>query len=150
MTTTELASEYEAKQIFKELALEEDRLSVADQELGDVLARYRIAESRYTALRELARERLGQTPYADQFVPHWPSPIPEVWGRYRYRDMKIGDAISEFLSRSSGPKSLANIYQGLRDGGMNDATKRAVNAALMNLNGVTKYGNGNYAYDDAE
>ena len=154
MTTTEFASEYEAEQIVIELDDEERRLTKADAALGEVLATYRIAERRYIAIRELARERLGNSPYAVENEHVWPSrDMTErpFRGNYRYRGMKIGNAIAEYLAdRPDTPQTLADIYFGLRQGGLSHASRRAVNAALMKLNNIRKTLGGTYFYTNEE
>ena len=146
---------YEAETILTELRREELALNEADADVDKALANFRIAESRYIAIRDLARHRFGGTPYDMRFVGHWGSDIDgfftdedPTFGRYRFRGMKMGDAIIDHLF-AAGARDLGEISVSLKDGGMVNADRRAVHAALLNTPGIVKQDDGKYSYRNA-
>jgi hypothetical protein len=147
----------------KELAKEEEALIKADNDLGRAVARYRIAAKRYAAVRDVVEEMLdGVSPYAEKApIRNWPSaPSDDTvpwfeshnFGRYRYLFKSVGDAVYEALCDAEESRTLAQLVDNLKKGGLVNADARTVNASLLNMKGVEKTADGKYqvATDDVD
>ena len=128
----------------------ERKLADAEAELNAARAKFELASRKYAAARDWTTECLGN-PYSTQF--EWPDELSieltnsGLWGKYRFINMQVGDAIKEVLRETGDPLSLAQIVVKLNRGKMR-TNARAVNAALMKVTGVAKTMDDKYVFDE--
>jgi len=132
--------------VLHELAREEQALDAAFEALKLAQSEVEMAARKYAAVRSLATDILGYSPYHDDAV--WGAEeskiVPaERRGRYRFLQMKPREAILEALAEQDADISLKDIEERLKTGGL-DLGSRAINAALMRLSGVEKTSQGTY------
>ncbi|MCH8206397.1 MAG: hypothetical protein IH956_05275 [Chloroflexi bacterium] len=145
---------YEVRAILADLRHEEKRLADAERAVQEAAAHYRIAESHYVAIRDFARQSFGRTPYSTHFIEQWGPDGANLliggddpsFGKYRFRGMKVGDAIVEYLTVSGGDRDIDQIIAALSEGGMRNASRRPINAALMNTTGIVRTEGPDYAH----
>lgn len=145
-----------AEELLRDLRKEEEALAEADTRFRQALAMFQLAVSRYSAVRDAVQLQLGRNPYEPKVVQElWP-PMEKTghvawdhpaFGRYQYLGKKVGDAVIDALRHLDRPLTLDELTEELDKGGLKVGS-RAVNASLMNLNGVTKGENGTYAYEE--
>ena len=132
--------------LLQALMEDEKALEAAQREYSRAVANLEVIIRRYAAMREAVRERLGTSPYSQSVM--WPnqgsSPSPRRPFRFRYTNMKIGDAIIEVLEEAEHPMTLEEITEALDSGGVYRRDVRSVNAALINTKGVAKLDDGRY------
>jgi hypothetical protein len=138
-----------------ELAQAEYELEQADMKLQQAQGKYDIALWKYVAIRDLMREKYW-TPYSlhggkfkheikieDNYTDE------REFGKYRFINMKIGDAIVDALGEVKEPQTLDDIVKRLVDGNIGIEEwdlKRPVNAALINTKNIVKTDDGKYIY----
>ena len=120
--------------------------------LQDARTRYQVMGKKYAALRDLAEETLGTSPYAPNVK--WPKQATTNLrtfraGDFQYLYMPLGRAIINVLKGADKPQTLDEICGILYQGEAAGATPRAVNAALMKLANVEKVEEG-YRYKPPE
>jgi hypothetical protein len=132
--------------ILHELALEEAALEEAFSALRLAQNDLEMAARKYAAVRSLAADVLGYSPYHEDAV--WTADAAAIVpaarrGRYRFLQMKPREAILAALGEQEAELSLQQIDERLQTGGL-DLGTRAINAALMRLAGVEKTAAGAY------
>lgn len=138
-------------------ALRTDEADVQEKHnaLRTAYAEYDVSSSRYAAMRDALRQRLGVSPYSKNVL--WPTIFDDARGefgrwagyaRHRFVEMKVGDAVVEVLQESDVPLALDEISIILTGGGLRFKDTRAVNAALMRTTGVKKSDDGTYTYEE--
>jgi len=141
--------------LLRNLRQEEEALAKADEKFRQAMAMYQLAIARYCAVRDAVEIQLGRSPYDTDVVREmWPeveetgeSPWEHpAFGRYQYLGKKVGDAVIDALRNWNRPMSLETLTIALSGGGL-PVTARAVNASLLNLNGVNKMEDGTYVYE---
>ena len=144
------------REAIQELGKEENLLAAADEELARASGRYQVASKRYAAVREAVEGLLGRSPYEQEASHLWPptysddgTEIPPWdapnWGIYRYLSKGVGDAVAQELHDRGDPMDLEQLVEALKGGGLH-VDARAVNASLLNMNGVTKLDGGTYMF----
>ncbi len=132
--------------VLHELAVEEQALLEAFDALRLAQNEVEMAARKYAAVRSLATDVLGYSPYHEDAV--WGHEetrmVPaESRGRYRFLQMKPRDAILSALAEQDADLTLGDIDRRLQSGGL-DLGPRAINAALMRLSGIEKTEAGTY------
>ena len=150
-------------EILSQLDDGEQAILEVESQLALALIRFRLAGTKYAAVRDMAIERWGFNPYEPVYstLYDWPGeqereeqglkPRPPWRGRYRFVRMKMGEAAVAFLKeQEEGPVSLNEIVKGLEGGGFGGydytVSGRAIHAALINAAGVEKDDDGGYIY----
>ena len=134
-----------------DLIEDEKQLADAEAELNVARAKFELASRKYAAARDWVTQRLGN-PYSAQF--EWPGDLAEqraklvLWGKYRFINMQVGDAVKEVLREADHPLALGEIVKKLNRGRML-TNPRAVNAALMKVAGVAKTTDDKYLFDES-
>jgi len=109
-----------------------------------------MAARKYAAVRSLANDVLGYSPYHEDAVwgPDEERILPpERRGRYRFLQMRPREAILSALSEQDAELSLQQLDERLQSGGLSLGS-RAINAALMRLSGIEKTARGTYRIAD--
>lgn len=134
-----------------DLIEDERKLAEAEAELSAAGAKFELASRKYAAARDWITHCLGN-PYSTQF--EWSRDLAEekaklvLWGKYRFINMQVGDAIKEVLREADHPLALGEIVLKLNRGKMR-TNPRAVNAALMKVAGVAKTTDDKYVFDES-
>jgi hypothetical protein len=129
------------------LQAEEQKLAVAKSELEQARIEYDLASSRFVAVRDLFKRRLGGNPYSARMTAI--HNVGTLWANeYRFLGMNPTDAAIEVLEEASYPLPLEQIIERIEAGGLKaPGLSRSVNAALMNRAGIGRDKEGNYYYD---
>lgn len=135
------------KQLITALANEEEAIAASDEALARARAVHDIAARKYAAVRDMVTERLGYSSYSPQAQGYWQTNSASH-GKYRYMQMKTGDAVVEFLRDSDEPWDLDEIRTALIAGGLGGigSTPRGINAAVTNNSSIEKTKDGKYLY----
>lgn len=137
-----------ATSILQGLRLEEENLVKALSRLNKVRAEYDLASSRYVAVRDLVKRRLGKSPYVSDLPGKLGILLPTD-GHYRYLGMNPGEAAVEVMQEADGPLTLEEITDHLQANGLRGVgLSRSVNAAIMNRSGVKRDSEGRYFYKE--
>ena len=140
------------KVYIQELIEGERALAHSEAELNAARAKFELASRKYGATRDWITQCLGN-PYSIQF--EWPVDVEtdsideDLWGKYRFINMQVGDAIKEVLREAGQPLDLSEIVSKLNKGKMR-TNPRAVNAALMKATGVAKNNDDKYAFNESD
>jgi hypothetical protein len=97
---------------------------------------YVLAALKYAAIRDVATERAGASPYAEEII----GPGGEQFnlpskGRFRFYNMSPVDAAMQVLDETNKPMTLDELVTRLRAGGIGTektSLARSVNASLVN------------------
>ena len=129
--------------------LEKDEATIAEaaEAYESAKAQLDVGLRRYIALRDFIQEQLGESPYTRWH--EWPESTIRAQdrGRFRFTGMTVGDAVFQVLQEeaNSTPQDpwlpLSDIISRLTRGGLGFpelVQARAVNAALLKMNGVSR------------
>ena len=145
-----------------ELVKEGEKIAEAYKQVDTVLGRCEIASRRFAAVRETVRGMLdGESPFeaisrlegmealpADPSNPNQQYYQNPHFTEYRYLHKSVGEAVLEVLRNTPIPLTLSDLVEGLKEGHLfTDA--RAVNASLLNMNGVEKLPDGSYQIESS-
>ena len=142
-----------------ELVKEGEKIAEADKQLNTALGRFEIASRRYAAVRDTVTEMLGgESPFGPEVaqrlhemkdIPADPSNHEQKYfknpcfGQYRYVYRSVGEAVFDVLRNVPFSLTLSQLVEELEEGHLS-TDARAVNASLLNMNGVEKLSDGSY------
>lgn len=156
MTTKKDQSDVFEEGLLDELAKAENELETANDALKMAEAKFDVARLKYCAIRDAVTRFYGHSPYIREgkFVRNVPLADGFTWrefGKFRFINMALGDAIAGVLKEVGEPMALLEIIERLRDGHVStepEKLRRATNAALMRTKGIKKTEDGKYMMED--
>src|SRR5438309_804798 len=99
------------------LQAEEKQLAVAKANLEQARIQYDLASSRFVAVRDLFKRRLGGNPYSRRMKAI--HKVGTLWAdEYRFLGMSPADAAIEVLSEAEGHLELEEIADQVHKGGL--------------------------------
>jgi len=139
-----------------ELAKADNELEIANDTLEMAEAKFDVAQLKYCAIRDAVTRFYGHSPYIREGKLKGRVPVGDgfAWrefGKFRFINMALGDAIVDALIEVEEPMTLLEIIQRLHDGHVStkpEKLRRAVNAALMRTKGIKKTEDGKYMMED--
>ena len=148
-----------------ELVKEGEKTAEADEQLKTALGRFEIASRRYAAVRDTVTDMLGgESPFEVFEVPDRLHEMKEIpadpsnpnqkyyenphFRMYRYLHKSVGEAVLNALRYTPFPLTLSQLVEDLKEGHLS-TDARAVNASLLNMNGVEKLPDGSYQIESS-
>ena len=155
-------SDYAISEGLIELVKEGEKIAEADKQLNTALGRFEIASRRYAAVRDTVTDMLGgESPFEVPDRLHEMKEIPANpsnpnqkyyenphFRMYRYLHKSVGEAVLDVLRNTPLPFTLSQLVEVLKEGHLS-TDARAVNASLLNMNGVEKLPDGSYQIESS-